>query len=214
MSTKDAQFWDKAATKYVATPIDDAAGFERILARTGALITPGARVLELGCGTGTTALRLAHATEHYLGADISARMIAIAQEKLATARPAELKGQLAFRQGTASTLAREGAGYDVVICFNCLHLAGNLSAVLGHIRRLLAPGGLFISKTPCVGDMNPLIRLAIPLMRLVGKAPRVTSFSAVELEEAIRAAGFDILANERHGSKNRDLRPFIAARAP
>ena len=213
MSEKDARFWDKAAQKYAASPIDDEAGFERTLARTRALIAPSARALELGCGTGTAALRLVDATESYLATDISARMIAIAQEKLARARQNGLTGELSFRQATVGTLASENARYDAILGFNYLHLAGNLPAVLDHIRTLLAPGGLFISKTPCVGDMNPLIRLAIPLMRLVGKAPSVTTFSAASLEEAICAAGFEILENERHGSKKGDIRPFIAARA-
>lgn len=214
MNGKDAQFWDKAARKYAASPIDDEAGFERTLARTRALMAPSARALELGCGTGTAALRLADAAESYLATDISARMIAIAQEKLARVRQNGLNDQLSFCQATAGTLAREDARYDAVLGFNYLHLAGNLPAVLGHIRTLLAPGGLFISKTPCVGDMNPLIRLAIPLMRLVGKAPSVTTFSAASLEGAICAAGFEILENERHGSKKSDIRPFIVARIP
>ena len=86
--------------------------------------------------------------------------------------------------------------------------------LLGDIRALLTPGGIFVSKTPCVGDMNPLVHLAIPLMRLVGKAPsRVTSLTAGSLEEAIRSAGFEIVANERHGSEKKDTRPFITARA-
>lgn len=210
----DAAFWDKAALKYAASPIADEAGFERTLARTRALMTPSARVLELGCGTGTAALRLADAAESYLATDFSARMIAIAQDKLAMARQNGLNAQLSFRQATAGTLAREGASYDVVLGFSYLHLAGNLPAVLGHIQTLLAPGGLFISKTPCVGDMNPLIRFAIPLMRLVGKAPSVTTFSATTLEHAICAAGFEILENARHGSKSGDFRPFIVARTP
>jgi hypothetical protein len=40
----------------------------------------------------------------------------------------------------------------------------------------------------------------------------VTTFSAAGLEQAIRTSGFDIVANERHGSKKRDWRPFIVAR--
>lgn len=61
--------------------------------------------------------------------------------------------------------------------------------------------------------MNPLIRLAIPLMRFVGKAPNVTVFSAASLARAICDAGFEILENERHGSKKNDTRSFIVARA-
>lgn len=61
--------------------------------------------------------------------------------------------------------------------------------------------------------MNPLIRLAVPIMRLVGKAPSVTTFSTTSLEETIWVTGFEILENERHGSKKSDRRPFIVARA-
>lgn len=214
MSEKDAQFWDKAAEKYAASPIEDEAGFERTLARTRALIPPGARVLELGCGTGTAALRLEDSAQSYLATDISAGMIAIAQEKLEAGRESGLSAPLAFRQATAETLAREGVHYDVVVGFSYLHLAGSLPVVLGHIRSMLGPGGLFISKTPCVGDMNPLIRLAIPVMRLVGKAPSVvTTCSSVALVKGIGEAGFEILENERHGTKKSDYRPFIVARA-
>ena len=111
MSVHDARFWDRAAKKYAASPIDDEAGFERTLARTRALMPPDARVLELGCGTGTAALRLADSVKSYVGTDISAGMIAIAQQKLETAHQNGLNATLAFRQATADTLAREGVEY-------------------------------------------------------------------------------------------------------
>jgi SAM-dependent methyltransferase len=95
MSEHDARFWDRAAKKYAASPIDDEAGFERTLARTRALMPPEARVLELGCGTGTAALCLADSVKSYVGTDISAGMIAIAQEKLETARESGLNATLA-----------------------------------------------------------------------------------------------------------------------
>ena len=214
MSEKDAQFWDKAAQKYAASPIEDEAGFEKTLARTRALFPPHASVLELGCGSGTAALRLAEAAESYLATDISAGMIAIAQEKLEAVRQNGLHTTLTFRQAVADRLVKEGAQYNVVVAFSYLHLAGSLPVVLGHIRSLLAPGGLFISKTPCVGEMNPLIQLAIPVMRLLGKAPSVvTACTAASLAQHIAEAGFDILENERHGTKKSDFRPFIVARA-
>jgi predicted TPR repeat methyltransferase len=209
---KDARFWDKAARKYAAAAIADEAGFERTLARTRALIPAGARVLELGCGTGTAALRLADAAKSYLATDLSTGMITIAEEKFAAPDHHGLQGRLRFRRATADALAREGERHDVVIGFNVLHLVGDLPTVLGHVQALLVPGGLFISKTPCIGDMNPLIRLAVPVMQWVGLAPSVTTFSAEGLERAIRSAGFDIVASERHGSKRRDWRPFIVAR--
>jgi ubiquinone/menaquinone biosynthesis C-methylase UbiE len=209
MSTaSDARFWDRSSKSYARSPISDQAGYERTLERTSALLKPDSSVLELGCGTGTTALLLAGGGRSYLAADLSASMIAIAQEKLATSPVAGL----AFRAATAETLAAEAAQFDAVLGFSYLHLVRDLTGTLRSIHRLLAPGGLFVSKTPCLGDMNPLIRLALPLMQMIGKAPYAGVFSAQELSDLITATGFEILGTERHASKGKDSRPFIIAR--
>lgn len=209
MSTaSDARFWDRSSKSYARSRISDQAGYERTLERTRALLKPGNSVLELGCGTGTTALRLADGVASYLATDISTGMIAIAEGKLA----ASPISALAFRTATADTLAGEAMQFDVVLAFNYLHLARDLAGTLRSIHDLLAPGGLFMSKTPCLGDMNPLIRLAVPLMRAVGKAPHVGVFRAGQLSELIAAAGFEIVSTERHASKGKDSRPFILAR--
>ena len=209
MTTRnDAKFWDGAAKKYAASSIADMGGYERTLERTRALLEPHFTVLELGCGTGSTALRLAGGVQRYVGTDISARMIEIANEKLAAAPGLPLT----FRQATAEAMAAEEARYDAVLGLNYLHLVRDLPGTLRSIHGLLAPGGLFISKSACLADMNVLIRLAIPLMQMIGKAPHVNVFSAAGVEREIRDAGFDILAVEPHATKGKDRRPFILAR--
>lgn len=209
MSTaSDARFWDRSSRRYARSRISDQAGYERTLERVRALLKPGDTVLELGCGTGTTALRLADGVGSYLATDISSGMIAIAEEKR-TAGPVP---GLAFRAATAEALASEGARFDAVLAFNYLHLVRDLGGTLRSIHALLAPGGLFVSKTPCLGDMNPLIRLALPLMQMIGKAPYAGVFSAEDLSARIAAAGFEVLSVERHASKGKDSRPFIVAR--
>jgi len=209
MSTaSDARFWDRSSRNYAKSPISDQAGYECTLERTRALLKSNDRVLELGCGTGTTALRLASGVESYLATDLSTGMIAIANEK----RAANPIPALAFRAEMAEALASEAARFDVVLAFNYLHLVRDLAGTLRSIHALLAPGGLFISKTPCLGDMNPLIRLALPIARAIGKAPYVSVFRAQELSEFIAAAGFEILSTEGHASRGKDSRPFIVAR--
>lgn len=209
MSTaSDARFWDRSSGRYAKAKISDQAGYERTLDRVRALLKPDDSVLELGCGTGTTALQLAGGVESYLATDISAGMIAIAEEKLVASPTAAL----AFRKATAEALASEAARFDAVLGFNYLHLVRDLAGTLRSIHALLAPGGLFISKTPCLGDMNPLIRLALPVMRAVGMAPYAGVFRARELSELVAAAGFEILGTERHASRGKDGRPFIVAR--
>lgn len=204
----DARFWDRTSRKYAKSAISDQAGYERTLERTRALLRSGDRVLELGCGTGTTALRLAGDVRDYLATDVSAGMIAIAKEKHA-AGPVPA---LAFQAATAEALAPDTVQFNAVLGFNYLHLVRDLPGTLRCIHTLLAADGLFISKTPCVGDMNPLVRLVLPPMRAMGMAPYAGVFRAAELSQHIGAAGFDILAAENHATKGNDNRPFIVAR--
>jgi ubiquinone/menaquinone biosynthesis C-methylase UbiE len=206
--TSDARFWDRTSRKYARSAMADQAGYERTLDRTRALLGSGDRVLELGCGTGTTALRLARDVQDYLATDISAGMITIANEKHAAAPiPA-----LVFRTATAEALNPDATQFNAVLAFNYLHLVRDLAGTLRRIHALLAAEGLFISKTPCVGDMNPLLRFALPPMRAIGMAPYAGVFRAADLSQQISAAGFDILVTENHATKGNDNRPYIVAR--
>ena len=203
-----ARFWDRLARKYAAAPVADMAAYEKTLARTRALLTGSHRVLEIGCGTGTTALRLAPCCGHLVATDVSAEMIAVAREKLAAAPQPNLE----FLVADADAPVFGEAGYDVVLAFNVLHLVSDLDAALSSALGALAPGGLLISKTACLTDMNPLIRLLLPVMRLVGKAPHVLCFRATELQAALIRHGLEIVEVEHHGSGRKDARPFIVAR--
>lgn len=206
-----ALFWDRAARKYAAAPISDLPGYEKTLTRVQGLLAPHLHVLELGCGTGSTALRLAAGTASYLATDVSQEMIAIAQTKL-LAQPTT---PLRFAVADAETLATKEPGYDAVLAFNLLHLMHDLDGTLQALLRQLKPGGLLISKTACLNEMNPLIpRLALPLMRLMGKAPRVQCFDAQQLCQRLEQQGLAIETLERHGSQRRDWRAFIVARRP
>ncbi|RSZ47309.1 class I SAM-dependent methyltransferase [Variovorax sp. 553] len=207
-TASDARFWDRTSRRYAKSAVGDPAGYERTLERTRALLRPDSRVLELGCGTGTTALRLAADAGSCLATDISAGMIAIADEKLA----ASLVPSLAFRIATAEALAQEAARFDVVLGFNYLHLVRDLPGTLRCIHGLLAAEGLFVSKTPCVGDMNPLIRFLLPAMRAIGAAPYASAFREAELRQQMDAAGFEILAVEDHATKGKENRPYVVAR--
>lgn len=206
----DAHFWDRAARKYAEAPIKDMAGYERTLERTRGLLTSADNVLEIGCGTGSTALELAPSVGHVVGTDISGEMIAIAKEK-AVARSCP---NVTFAVSAAGRAPGDTMSYDAVLAFNVLHLVAERNAVLANVARLLKPGGLLICKTPCLSEMNPLIRLAVPVMRLFGKAPFVAFFSASQIEAEIAHAGFEIVLRERHGSGRKDPRIFLVARKP
>lgn len=210
MSTaSDARFWDRISRKYARDAIADLGGYERTLDRTRALLNPDDQVLELGCGTGSTALRLAGDVRRYLATDLSAGMIAIAREKQAASPiPA-----LAFQVATAEATTLEAGRFNAVLGFNYLHMVRDVPGTLRRIHTLLAPSGLFISKTPCLGDMNPLLSgVLLPAMRAIGLAPYVSVFWQTELCDLVSSAGFDILATENHATKGNDRRPCIVAR--
>lgn len=205
---EDAGFWDRSARKYATDPIKDMLGYERTLDRISHWVDSSDTVLEIGCGTGSTALRLAPYVSRVIATDVSSEMIAIAREK-ATARTCR---NVEFSVATVERAPRSDGAYDAVLAFNLLHLIADRPSALAHVHRLLRPGGLFVSKTPCLSEMNPLIRFAVPVMRLVGKAPYVSFFSATELEADIADAGFEIIERGRHGSEPKDARLFIVAR--
>jgi ubiquinone/menaquinone biosynthesis C-methylase UbiE len=204
----DARFWDRIARKYAADPIADVDGYERTLAQTRHYLKRGDVAFEFGCGTGTTALKLAPSVARMVATDISGEMIAIAREKAS----AESYTNVAFEVATPDAAPWPDASFDVALGFNVLHLVAARQAALAGVHRLLKPGGLFISKTPCLGEMNPLIRLALPLMQLVGKAPYASFQTGDELEREIAATGFEIVERARHASRGKDTRPFFVAR--
>lgn len=203
-----ARFWDQIARKYAANPVQDLEGYERTLDRTRHYLKDTDEVLEVGCGTGTTALRLAPHVSRITATDLSSEMIAIAREK-ATGQACS-NGE--FTVATPDAARWPDGSFDAVLAFNLWHLAPDRVSAFANVYRLLRPGGVFVSKTPCLAEMNPFIRLAVPVMRLVGKAPYVAFFSAAALESEIEGAGFMIIERARHGSKRKDARIFIVAR--
>jgi SAM-dependent methyltransferase len=231
---RSARFWDKAARKYAASTIADLPGYEHTLQRVRERLQPTDRVLELGCGTATTALRLAPATAHYTAADLSPAMVDIARQKLVGAPPdvhhmlrlvvADADAQLPAparlaQSGGACTLSTSDgdAGWDVVLAFNLLHLVPDLDHTLAQVLRHLRPGGLFISKTPCIAHLNPLVpHVALPLMRLLRLAPPVQVLTKDQLLSTIERSGLTIDSVEHHAKpgRGRDWRPFVMARKP
>ena len=208
---RKALFWDRIARKYAADPIADLAGYEATLLRVQAFLSDKHDALEIGCGTGSTALRLAPFVRRWYATDVSTAMIAIAKEKLA----AQPMPQLTFALADADAPGFGQSTYDIALAFNVLHLVGDLDATLAVAARALRPGGLLITKTPCIAEMNLLIPYALlPLMRAVGKAPHVLCFNGDHLQAAITRQDLDVLSVERHGTRGKDIRAFIVARKP
>ncbi|NBN63050.1 methyltransferase domain-containing protein [Microvirga tunisiensis] len=204
----DAAFWDRIAAKYARDPIKDVPAYEHTLERTRSFLTSHASVLEVGCGTGATALRLADAAGRIVGTDISAAMIDIARARLDAP---DTPRNVSFSVAAMTDEALPHGPFDVVTAFNSLHLVRDLDAALAAIARRLRPGGLFISKTVCLRD-SPLrfLKPVFGLLKPTGRIPHVLFLSQPELQERIRASGFRIL--EVGNFPKKPPRHFVVAR--
>jgi len=201
--TSPAAFWDRIAPRYAKRPIANLPAYEATLARVKSYLKPADRVLELGCGTGSTALILAPGVAAYTGADISAEMVRIGRGKAEAAG----QSQPEFVQAGVDAEAFRGSAFDVVLAFNLFHLVPGADVGLGEVARLVPSGGLFISKTPCLSG-KWYLRPVIGILQSIGMAPPVRFLSPNDWERRIEAARFDILETGYYPSPSR----FVVAR--
>ncbi len=189
----DANFWNGIAQKYAQSPIGDMEAYQYTLGRTRSYLKTSDKVLELGCGTGSTAIELANAVGHITASDFAQTMLDIGAEKAS----AQNVTNVDFLQLDASYHDAKSQ-FDVVMGFNLFHLVKDIDASFAEVHSRLKPGGLFISKTPCLSEPGlgfkfGLLKFAIPVMQFIGKAPFVRFLSVQELDAAVAKAGFEII---------------------
>jgi ubiquinone/menaquinone biosynthesis C-methylase UbiE len=106
-------------------------------------IDSGSRVLDVGCGNGTTATWLCRATgAHVTGIDLSGVRIANAAESLE--QLPELAGKLAFEKASAIELPFKESTFTHVWSQATIYHVPDKVKVLKEAFRVLQPGGQFI----------------------------------------------------------------------
>ncbi len=196
---KEAKFWDGVAEKYAKSKMTDEGAYNYTLERTRSYLTKEDEVLEIGCGTGSTALLLAGSVKRLTASDISKEMIRIGTEKAQN----EGINNIRFMTNEVSKagLAPNSEGqihYDAVLAFNILHLLQDLPQSLEQINKMVKPGGYFISKTTCKPTNKISFKLLammtiLPVMQVLGKAPFVKLRKSNEFDKLITNAGFKII---------------------
>ncbi len=200
---RGARFWDRIAEKYARSPVSDQAAYERKLEITRRYLTLESEVLELGCGTGSTALLHAPFVEHIQATDISEKMIGIAREKAAGVE------NVTFERASVEDIDAPAAGYDAVLALNLLHLLHDRDAAIAKVHRLLKPGGVFISGTFCAAGVMWLLWPVLKIGGLFGRLPYVGFFPKSALLRSLERAGFEIVEDWHPGPRKA---AFIVAR--
>ncbi|MER7183104.1 class I SAM-dependent methyltransferase [Streptomyces hyaluromycini] len=101
------------------------------------------RVLDVGMGQGTQALRLARAGHQVTGVEREPTMIAAAREALA-AEPEGIRERVRIVEGDGRDTGVHflPGSFDVVLCHGVLMYVEEPDALLAGLARMLAPGGL------------------------------------------------------------------------
>jgi SAM-dependent methyltransferase len=124
---------------FTHTPIGRALR-ELVWLRLGATFQPSQRVLDIGCGTGEDALRLAGTGVCVVGTDASSQMIEVARKKALGLDP---RGRVEFR---CLPMEQIGAGFEgetfdgVLSNFGAVNCAEDLPALVSAVAARLAPG--------------------------------------------------------------------------
>ncbi len=118
-------------------------------------LQPGARVLDVGCGTGLIARRAAEIVGQdgsVAGLDLSPDMIAVARSA-----PASDGAPIEWYEDDATVLPFPDGSFDVVLCQMALMFIEDRLAALHEMHRVLAPGGRVLITTP--GPIQPAFEL-------------------------------------------------------
>ena len=143
--------------------------FETLLTET---LTAGERVLDVGCGTGSTTLAAARMTgaNGCVGVDISAPMLDAARAR------AEREGAaVAFVQADAETYAFAPVSFDAIISRFGVMFFGNPVAAFENLRRAARPNGRLCFAAWRSAEENPFMttteRAAAPFLKNVPARP-------------------------------------------
>lgn len=191
----------------VALTCRDRAVKARLIAIAG--IRSGQRVLDLGCGTGTLAIRVKGECPDadMTGFDADPRMLQRAAVK------AKRNGlPITFVQGFAETLPYPAGAFDRVVSSLFLHHLSPAAkvAALREAHRVLAPGGE-LHLADWGRPTGPLMRFLFLGIRLLDGLTNTADHTSGRLPEMIRVAGFcDVRAGEQFRTVFGTLQLFSA----
>jgi predicted TPR repeat methyltransferase len=135
--------FDQYAPKFETALVDDlgyrgpALLFKAVLATRHAIRKPAffKRAIDLGCGTGLAATAFAKEADHFIGIDLSPRMIE-------QARATGLYAQLEVADMAQGLREKPDASADLVLAADAMVYLSDLTPLLREVKRVLVSGGL------------------------------------------------------------------------
>jgi len=134
----DFRFDSRVVERYDALrghPPDVSSTIGRVIAEH---MGAGARVLELGVGTGRIALPVAAAGCEVFGIDLSSHMLHALKRRL----DADSRDRVHLAQADIRALPFHDNAFDGALAVHVLHLVSDWAEVLAQVSRLVRPGGV------------------------------------------------------------------------
>jgi len=152
-------------------------------------MTPGMRVLDVGCGEGrhVHAAALENVTE-VVGLDLERESLAAARDDYEEYIAGETDVPVTFLSGDALRLPFEDGAFDVVCCTEVLEHIPDYEAAVDELRRVCAPGGTLAVSVPRAGPERVCWALSDEYHEVEGGHVRI--FDREELRAAIERRGF------------------------
>lgn len=144
-------------------------------------LSPGSRVLDIGCGSGIPATVELAKDHDVIGVDVSARQIELARRNIPGGE---------FLHSDIQSLDFPKASFDAVVAFYVLdHIPRELHAVvLGRIKGWLKPGGLLLFTVETSDNPGGV-------GSWLGVDMYFSSFDADTSRRLVRESGFGVLAD-------------------
>ena len=195
--TSPEKFWNLIAPRYAASPIQDRSAYETKIEKIKSYLAPEDAVLDIGCGTGTQCGDLAGDVKQVTGIDISSKLLAIAEQRMAERQLTNIE----FIKTSLFDERLKSRGFDVVTAFFVLHFFEDMDAVFQRIHDLLAPGGLFIAETACIGEKSKITGKVLRFMGHLGLLPKINLLTTRKLEQALEKSGFRLVDKIKFSDK-------------
>jgi predicted TPR repeat methyltransferase len=147
------------------------------------------RAIDLGCGTGLAASAFARSVDHFIGVDLSPRMIE-------RSRATGLYAELDVADMLQGLRARPDASADLILAADAMVYVAELAPVLAEAARVLAPGGLLAFTTETYAGEGVVI----------GHGLRY-AHAATYVRAVVESAGLELPLLEDRSARNEDHAP-------
>jgi len=135
----------------------------------------GARVLEVGCGTGLILGRAAGVAAEAHGLDLSAGMLAAARAR-----------GLRVVQASATALPWDDASFDLVYSFKVLAHVADIRTAMAEMARVTRPGGHVLAEFYNARSLRRLVKAIKPPSKVSDSTDDEAVFTRYDTADAIR----------------------------